>query len=71
MIEKQLPTSSIGKASSDFIFKMFFDLLDVAMVNSHTVSQKLGQTDLRKSDFNAVIANSLMRNYINNQTAFP
>ena len=54
-----------------FYFRMFFDLPDVTLVNSHTVPQKLGQTDLRISDFNIVIANSLMRDYINHQITFP
>ena len=56
---------------SRFYLSMFFDLLDVALVNSHTVFQKLGQTGPTFLNFKIAFANSMVGKCVNHQKAFP
>ena len=50
---------------------MLFGLLDVAVGISHIDYQKVGQSDLTLLDFQAIIANSLIRKYLKRQKALP
>ena len=58
------------KSKLRFYFRNIFDWLNVALVNSYIVYQKLGQTDLTILDFKIVIANSLIGKDVNCQKAF-
>ena len=47
-----------------FCLMMFFDLIDIAIVNSYIVSTKLG-TSISLLDFKIVVAKSLIGRYSN------
>lgn len=53
-----------------FYLRLFFDLLDVALVNSHIVYQQLGN-ELSLLDFKIAVANGLIGRYNNRKRTFP
>ena len=58
------------KSKFRFYLRIFFDLLDVALVNSHIVYSKLGN-ELSLLNYKVVVENSLIGRYSNWQRAFP
>ena len=58
------------KSKFRFYLRLFFDLLDVALVNAHIIYQKLGK-EISLIDFKIVIANGLIGKYSNRQRSFP
>ena len=58
------------KSKFRFYLRIFFDLLDVALFNSHIVYSKLGN-ELSLLNYKVVVANSLIGRYSNRQRAFP
>ena len=58
------------KSKFRFYFRMFFDLIDIAIMNSHIVYTKLGNS-ISLIDFKIVVAKSLIARYSNRQRTFP
>ena len=58
------------KSKFRFYLRLFFDLMDVALVNSHIVYSKLWN-DICLLDFKIVIATSLIGRYSNRQRSYP
>ena len=58
------------KSKFRFHLSMFFDVIDIAIVNSHIVYTKLGNS-IFLLDFKIVVAKSLIRRYSNRQRSFP
>ena len=58
------------KSKFRFYLRMFFDLIDIAILNSHTVYTMLGNS-ISSLDFKIVVAKSLMGRYSNRQRFFP
>ena len=58
------------KSKFTFYLRMFFDLIDIAIVNSHIVYTKLGNS-ISLLDFKIVVAKSLIGRYSNRQRSFP
>ena len=54
------------KSKFRFYLRMFFDLIDIAIVNSHIVYTKLGNS-ISLLDFKIVVAKSLIGRYNNRQ----
>ena len=58
------------KSKFTFYLRMFFDLIDIAIGNSHIVYTKLGNS-IFLLDFKIVVAKSLIGRYSNRQRSFP
>ena len=58
------------KSKFRFFLRMFFDLIDIAIVNSHIVYTKLGNS-ICLVDFKIAAAKSLIGRYTNWQGSFP
>ena len=58
------------RSSRRFYFRIFFDLMGMALLNSHIVYQQLN-SNLNLLDFKVIIAKSLIVKYSNRQRAFP
>ena len=58
------------KSKFRFYLRMFFDLIDIAIVNSHIVYTKLGNS-ISLLDLEIVVAKSLIGRYSNRQRSFP
>ena len=59
------------KSKFRFYLRIFFDLMDVALVNSHIVYQSIGGSKLSLLDFKIVVAQNLIGKYTNRQRSFP
>ena len=57
------------KSKFRFYLRMFFDLINIAFANSHTVHTKLGNS-ISLLDFKTVVAKSLTGRYSNQQPCF-
>ena len=57
--------------SFDFISVCFFDLFDVALVNSIIVYKKFENKDLTLEDFKICIALKLIASFVNRKLSFP
>ena len=58
------------KSKFRFYLRMFFDLIDIAIVNSHIVYTKL-RNSISLLDFKIVVSKSLIETYSNRQRSFP
>ena len=58
------------KSKSRFYLRMLFNLIDIAIVNSHIVYTKLGNS-ISLLDFRIIVAKSLIGRYSNQQQSFP
>jgi len=58
------------KSKFRFYLRLFFDIIDVALVNSHIIYSKLGDK-LSLLEYKIVIANALIGRYSNRKRAFP
>lgn len=58
------------KSKVRFYLRLFFDIIDVALVNSLTVYTKVGE-NLSLPNFKVVVANSLIGRYSNWKRSFP
>ena len=58
------------KSKFRFYLRIFFDLMDVALVNSYIAFQALGETNLNLLYFKIVVAKSLIGRYVSRKRAF-
>ena len=58
------------KSKFRFYLRMLFNLIDIAIVNSHIVYTKLGNS-ISLLDFRIIVAKSLIGRYSNQQQSFP
>ena len=59
------------KSKFRFYLRIFFDLMDLALVNSFIVFEALGRTSLKLLDFKIVVAKALIGRYVSRKRAFP
>ena len=58
------------KSKFRFYLRMFFDFINIAIVNSHNVYMKLGNS-ISLLDFKIIVAKSLIGRYSNQERSFP
>ena len=58
------------KSKIRFYWRIFFDLIDIAIVNSYIVYAKLGNS-ISLLDFKIIVSKSLIERYSNRQRSFP
>ena len=58
------------KSKFKFFWRRFFDLIDIAILNSHIAYKKLGNS-ISLLNFKIVVAKSLIGRYSNRQRSFP
>ena len=59
------------KSKFRFYLRIFFDLMDVALVNSFISFEALGRTGLEFLDFKIVVAKALIGRYVSRKISFP
>ena len=71
VIDQKTAACRLGRKSKiRFYLRIFLDLIDIVIVNSHIVYTKLGNS-ISLLDFKIVVAKSLIGRYINRQRSFP
>ena len=71
VIDHKTAACRLGRKSKiRFYLRIFLDLIDIVIVNSHIVYTKLGNS-ISLLDFKIVVAKSLIGRYINRQQSFP
>ena len=71
VIDQKTAASRLNhKSKFRFYLRMFFDLIDIAIMNSHIVYTKLGDS-ISLLDFRIAVAKSLIARYSNRQRYFP
>ena len=70
VIDQKMAVSRLDhKSKFKFYLRMFFDLIDIAIMNSHIVYTKLGNS-ISLLDFKIVVVKSLIARYSNRQRSF-
>ena len=71
VIDHKTAACRLGRKSKiRFYWRIFLDLIDIVIVNSHIVYTKLGNS-ISLLDFKIVVSKSLIERYSNRQRSFP
>ena len=71
VIDQKTAAYRLGrKSKTRFYWRIFFDLIDIVIVNSHIVYTKFGNS-ISLLDFKIVVSKSLIERYSNRQRSFP
>ena len=71
VIDQKTAAYRLGRKSKiRFYLRIFFDLIDIVIVNSHIVYTKFGNS-ISLLDFKIVVSKSLIERYSNRQRSFP